>query len=299
MLLRIAAVCGVTAGTVSLAIAAYPAVAALWAPRPSSIHVGRVADMPDIRDGIPALKTSSAAETAPASPGEGLVPPTPMSPIPKPAVRTVAIPPAGAEPAPAVERAAPAIRPPDAAVTGALSPPLSTPSPAFTPVATPAPAAQPQSRQATAAPAPAVATPRPPAAQEPPARPAPEPAAKPPARAAGNEAKPSAEPKPAPVKAVPVKPAPKPALAEKPAPAEKPATPARVVRRDRPDAAEPRQRTAAAQAEPAASPPATPKPEEPNRFLGVPIPDFAPAGRAIRETVDAVGDAVVNFPKNF
>ena len=58
-----------------------------------------------------------------------------------------------------------------------------------------------------------------------------------------------------------------------------------VARREKPEA---HQRSAAGQ--PVAAP--APAPEEPTRFLGVPMPDLAPAGRAIKETVDAV----ISFP---
>ncbi|WP_131800337.1 hypothetical protein [Methylobacterium indicum] len=45
-------------GCAGLAAAAYPSVSALLRPRPSEVHFGRVADMPEIKDGIPALRTT-------------------------------------------------------------------------------------------------------------------------------------------------------------------------------------------------------------------------------------------------
>ena len=84
---------------------------------------------------------------------------------------------------------------------------------------------------------------------------------------------------------MPARPAPEKAAAEK-RPVERTAEKL-APRRERPDAA---QRTASAQV-PAAAPP-----EEPTRFLGVPLPDLAPAGRAIKDTVKDTVDAVIAFP---
>ncbi|KMO42161.1 hypothetical protein VQ02_03945, partial [Methylobacterium variabile] len=65
-------------GCAGLAAAAYPTISGLLRPRPPEVHFGRVADMPEIKDGIPALRTT-----------------------PPPVVRTVAIPPATPPAAPA------------------------------------------------------------------------------------------------------------------------------------------------------------------------------------------------------
>ena len=45
-------------GCAGLAAAAYPTISDLLRPRPAQVHFGRVADMPEIKDGIPALRTN-------------------------------------------------------------------------------------------------------------------------------------------------------------------------------------------------------------------------------------------------
>ncbi|MGY2046984.1 chemotaxis protein CheA [Methylobacterium sp. JK268] len=232
-------------GLLAFGALAYPSVRTLLAPRPSLVQVGPVRDMPEIKDGIPALRDEPVALAASA-------------PAPAPGVRVVEIPAAAAKtsdfttsaltsPAPAaftpppsaaptVEAAviakadaAPAVAPPasraDNLVTGTLTPPqrVERSAAAAVPKA-PAPAAAPATRAAREA--------------------VPEPA------------------KPAPVKA-----------------ASHPAKPAAKV-------AAKREAPVARQA--AAAPSAAPEQAEEKTFLGVPVPDFAPAGKVIKDTVDAV-----------
>jgi len=284
-------------GCAGLAAAAYPAISDMLRPRPAEVHFGRVADMPEIKDGIPALRTS-----------------------PPPVVRQVAIPPANPPAATSSPPVVPAALLDPKPSSGAQGPSsqsgpvqgASLPgswSPASDVAATgtagsfqPIPAATPKAPET---PRPAAAAPRDTAKTRVAATPRedvqPREAAKP--RLAATPPR-EATPLP-PVRAVQSKPpAPREKVAEerpaKPAPArEAKAEPGKptahksaaekpVARREKPDA---HQRTAAAQADPARASPA-PQPEEPTRFLGVPMPDLAPAGRAIKDTVDAV----ISFP---
>ncbi|MFE1601222.1 chemotaxis protein CheA [Methylobacterium sp. ID0610] len=271
-------------GVVALGALAYPAVSALMEPRASGIRVGPVREMPEIKDGVPALRADGTEA---------------------PRVRTVAIPPASPVEKPA--EAAPVAPVParaDSLVTGTLNPPQhferalpagpdaklaeSKPTESRSTESKPveAKAAEPKVTESKASEAKAVGAkpvdlkpvePKPVAvkpAQPKPAAPAPE----------THEA--AAKPA-APVKAAvkPEKPAPKPvAKSEKPEPAK--------ITAAKPPAKSATTRTAAAEPAPAA--PAEP---EPRTFLGLPVPDLAPAGKAIKDTVDAVGDAVINFPK--
>ncbi|ACL58264.1 hypothetical protein [Methylobacterium nodulans] len=250
-------------GVAAFGAFAYPAVSALLAPRPSAIRVGPIREMPEIKDGIPALKADTP-EIAPEAPR----------------VRTVAIPPAAA---PTEKPAEPPQTPPpaqpvvaaraDSLVTGTLNPPQRFEHPAPEPVAK---AVEPQpsvSEPAEPKPVePKVTEPK--ATESKPVEPksaAPAPNAEPaPAAREARETAPVPAKPPAKAAAKPQKPAPKP-----------------VAKREKPDA------TRTATAEPA------PAPEQPERntFLGLPVPDFAPAGKAIKDTVEAVGDAVINFPK--
>ncbi|MCC0808183.1 hypothetical protein FPV16_18535 [Methylobacterium sp. W2] len=53
-----------------------------------------------------------------------------------------------------------------------------------------------------------------------------------------------------------------------------------------------------ASAEPAAAPVAAPEPEQ-SEIFGLKVPSFAPAGRKIAESVEALGNAVKNLPNQF
>lgn len=283
-------------GCAGLAAAAYPTLSDLLRPRPTEVHFGRVADMPEIKDGIPALRTS-----------------------PAPVVRQVAIPPAAPPAAPAAlldpkPAVAPAPSVPAAGLQagmqsmtapGAWSPTSDVAATGTAGSFQPIPAAVPK---APVTPRPVAATPR--EDVKPRESVKPSEVAKPRQTAAAPR---EAMPMP-PARAVQTKlsqekpPAPREKVAEekasKPAPAReakheagkdagKPAAPKQtaerttaekpVARRDKPEA---HQRTAAAQPVP------VPQAEEPTRFLGVPMPDLAPAGRAIKDTVDAV----ISFP---
>ncbi|UHC13991.1 hypothetical protein LRS73_15515 [Methylobacterium currus] len=317
-------------GCAGLAAAAYPTISDLLRPRPAQVHFGRVADMPEIKDGIPALRTNpvrqvpitqasinqapvSQAATSPDSTGQvptgqapmaSAVPPTtpPVAPAalldPKPVgasgalTQTSPVPGAPAQGFRSQGSWSPSS---DGAATGtaaAFQPvPTAVPKAPETPrpVAAPREAATP--REATMAHEPA---PLPPARAVQ-AKVEPKPDTKPAASPRETKAEPKATPRPAPAreaKAEPAKPAPARQAAEA-AVAEKRPTDKRqtekhaaekpVARRDKPEA---HPRSAAAQ------PAAAPAPEEPTRFLGVPMPDLAPAGRAIKETVDAV----ISFP---
>lgn len=280
-------------GFAGLAAAAYPTISDMLRPRPPQVHFGRVAEMPEIKDGVPALRATPVRQVplpqAPGNPGPVLqaaatseaVPPLapPVAPAalldPKPGALTQGAPargfsmqgtPVQGSPVPGDPMRNSGATASDVAATGtaaAFQPapaipkaretprPVAAPREAVTPREAPAPRAAAASRGPV---------PLPPARErtaEPKATPRPAPT---------REAK--AEVRPAPVRHAVEKP-----VAEK-RPLEKP-----VARREKNEA---HQRSAAVQ--PAAAPAA----EEPTRFLGVPMPDFAPAGRAIRETVDAV-----------
>ncbi|MBY0297173.1 MAG: chemotaxis protein CheA, partial [Methylobacterium sp.] len=65
-----------------LALAAYPKVQTLLAPPSTGIRVGPVADMPEIKDGLPALKAETPAPVRvvaipPATPAAAAPPPAP------------------------------------------------------------------------------------------------------------------------------------------------------------------------------------------------------------------------------
>ncbi|TNC16223.1 chemotaxis protein CheA [Methylobacterium terricola] len=277
-------------GCAGLAAAAYPMISDLLRPRPAEVHFGRVADMPEIKDGIPALRTT-----------------------PPPVVRQVAIPPANApaDPSSAPAAASPPVMPAalldpkptsvapaaagrsgpvqGASVPGGWSPASDVAATGTAGAFRPMPSAVPKASETPRGPVTTgeAATPRedvkPREAVKPRLAATPREAATPRQVATPREAPPL--PPTRAVQAAAAKPAPpKPPAREakveavKPA-AQKPAADKPVARRDKP---EPHQRTAAAQTAPA------PQPEEPTRFLGVPMPDFAPAGRAIKDTVDAV-----------
>ncbi|MBK3409046.1 hypothetical protein HPY24_12075, partial [Methylobacterium sp. IIF1SW-B5] len=75
-------------GCAGLAVASYPTISALLRPKPTEVHFGRVADMPEIKDGIPALRTGPAptvrkVEIPPATPpaaAVALLDPKPAAP---------------------------------------------------------------------------------------------------------------------------------------------------------------------------------------------------------------------------
>ncbi|MGX7704795.1 hypothetical protein [Methylobacterium sp. Gmos1] len=279
-------------GCAGLAAAAYPTLSDLLRPRPPEVHFGRVAEMPEIKDGIPALRANPVRQVpivqAPATPSSSVQASAPAVPAalldPKPTVATV--PPQSAPAQGSLAQASP-VRgswspASDVAATGTAAAFQPVPKAPETP--RPAPVREARVTAETAMPR-AVPAPRE-TAPLPPARAKAEKAETKPAASPRETVTEKATPRPAPAreaKAEPAKPAPAKPIAEKAvaekAVAEKHAAEKPVARREKPDA---HQRSAAAQ--PAAAPAA----EEPTRFLGVPMPDFAPAGRAIKETVDAV-----------
>ncbi|MFH6782333.1 MULTISPECIES: hypothetical protein [Methylobacterium] len=302
-------------GCAGLAAAAYPAISDMLRPRPTEVHFGRVADMPEIKDGIPALRTNpppvvrqvaippanptATASSPPAVPA-ALLDPKPSSgaqgmssqtgPVQgasvqgnwSPASDVAATGTAGSfQTIPAAIPKAPETPRPVAATPreGNVSREGTVPREAVKTREASTPREDVKSREAVkprlAATPPREATPLPPARAVQAGPPVSKPTAP---REKVAEEKPS---KPAPAREAKVVEPPKPSAHK--AAAEKP-----VARREKPDA---HQRTAAAQADPARAAPA-PQAEEPTRFLGVPMPDLAPAGRAIKDTVDAV----ISFP---
>ncbi len=287
-------------GFAGLAAAAYPAISDMLRPRPPQVHFGRVADMPEIKDGVPALRTTPVRQVPlPQAPGNPtpvlqaaatseavppLTPPVASAALldPKPNALTQGAPARGfssqgtaqgssaqggaVQGKPAQNSGSPSA---DVAATGtaaALQPVPAIPKARETPrpVAAPRDAVTPRVAPRTVAREPVPLPPSREKVAEPKATPRPAPV-----REAKADARP--ESKPVPGRHAAEKPVAEKRQAEKPV-AEKP-----VARREKPEA---HQRSAAVQAAPA--------PEEPTRFLGVPMPDLAPAGRAIRETVDAV-----------
>jgi hypothetical protein len=244
----------------------------------AAIGTGAAANWPDLKDGLPALAgtpvkvTTTKTDTAPAAPPSRMAAlPNPMDYAGAPAAPQAAVVP----PRPEAQRRAaeaPTARIPVPTQVSVLSPPSEAkPVPPGRTVTALAPRPSEFVRARDETPPVAEAAPRPEAprireaaVEKPAAKPAPVAAAKP---------APVAAVKPAPAKPAPVaKATPIPEKAAKSVAVHKPTAPAQTP-----------VRTAAAEPEP-----------EDTEILGVKIPSLAPAGRKIKDSVSALGDAVRN-----
>lgn len=239
-------------------VAASTLMAGLAAPAPvKRASQSRAADWPDLKDGLPVLAGTSAA-----------TPPKPAAPE-APALRMASLPdPIGAPPTPPK----PAL---PAATSAAPRPIATTASPIA--AAAPEPATK---RIPNATPVTAIG----PARQVMPLAPARTAALQPPRASetirARTEAEPAAEAEP--VRAAAAAP---PASIATPTGSEKPQRKAVAVRRSIP---------ATSTAAPAAVASAEASEPEETEVLGIKLPSLAPAGKKLREGVDALGEAVRN-----
>ncbi|MCJ2057365.1 hypothetical protein MKL09_12445 [Methylobacterium sp. J-048] len=240
-------------------VAASTLMAGLAAPTPiRRAPISRAADWPELKDGLPAVAGIAPAAPVAAKPAEPEKPALRMASLPE-ALAPVASPVAASPPVSASAKAVPVAAPPTAksvAVPEAPTKRIPTPTP-VTPIAAARQVVVPLPPTRTAAL-------QPPRASETvkardvavsPIAPAAKPVATTPAAASAE--KPSR-------KAVAVT---KPPVAKKIADAAKPGAAAATV----------------AQAEPA---------DEETEVLGIKLPSLAPAGRKLKESVDALGDAV-------
>lgn len=247
-------------------VAASTLMAGLAAPTPiKHAPMGRAADWPELKDGLPAVAGIAPAPPVAAKPAEPE----------KPALRMAALP----------EALAPAVTPAPAS-------PVAPPPAKITPVAAPVAAAPPAKSVAVPeAPTKRIPTPTPvtPIATRqvvvplPPARTA---ALQPPRASETVKARDVAVP--------PVAPAAKPVAATPAAaPPEKPAR--KAVAAHKPPAAPKAADAAKPGVKPGAAPATVAQAEtadEETEVLGIKLPSLAPAGRKLRESVDALGDAV-------
>jgi len=240
-------------------VAASTLMAGLAAPAPiKRAPMSRAADWPELKDGLPAVAGIVPAAPVAAKPTEPEKPALRMAVLPD--ALAPAVSPAPANPVvPAPAKAAPVASPAPAksvAVPEAPTKRIPTPTP-VTPIATRQVVVPlPPTRTAALQPPRASETVRARDAAAPAAAPAAKPLTPTPAAASEKTAH----------KAVAAN---KPALAKKTAEAAKPGAAAATV----------------AQAEPA---------DEETEVLGIKLPSLAPAGRKLKESVDALGDAVKN-----
>lgn len=317
---RTAALMGVGGAVAAAAIgfAAWTVFDRASAPRASSVRMGPVADMPEIRNGVPAMV---AVRPAPArSASQDQRPGAPESSSEPRAVRTVSAPPPAPTPAPAP----PAIEV-EAANAKAMALTAASVSlrPGFAAPAAPSLAVAPASRSIVPdAPAPGSQaraeipeTPRAATSERtagPADRPLPD-ARRPVPSVAMSDPAPaddvvvappvvpsSAQPE---TPSRPVPPSP-PAVTARTSPA--PLPPVRPAIRAAPAeqvAASARPRSPASGSATSPAPAATRIPAEPvperAQIFGVPLPGFVPTGREIREAAGSLADAVVNLPERF